>query len=368
MDRTMSAQSSVAPARERSSIVATERAPPEHGRRPEPPCNRLRSLSLKFSVVVLAVTGAVAGCSEEGALEAPPRVVDEWSPPAGAEVDSAKVYRENRHLFDYDTNVPLDVEHVGSWPSGDATAHDLTYASPGGGRVPATLFVPDGPGPFPALVVMHGLPSNRGEMADQATLYAERGAVVITIDAPFARPENTGRRPIALIDRDREEQIQLVIDLRRAIDILMTRSDIDTERMAYLGVSYGASMGGLLAGVEDRLKAYVLQVGDGGLVTHLTGPEDQDGDLSRLPGRRSEQWLEAMWPIEPVHYVAHAAPAALLFQNGTLDDLVLPADGLRFQQAGSEPKTMLWYDTGHGTSPAAFDHAMAFLHDHIGLG
>ena len=75
-----------------------------------------------------------------------------------------------------------------------------------------------------------------------------------------------------------------------------------------------------------------------------------------------------MWPIEPVHYVAHAAPTPLLFQNGTLDEAVPPADGLRYQNAGSEPKTMLWYEEGHGISPAAFDDAMVFLHDHIGLG
>ena len=40
-------------------------------------------------------------------------------------------------------------------------------------------------------------------------------------------------------------------------------------------------MGGLLAGVEDRLRAYVLQVGDGGLVTHMTGPEDTGWRLAQ---------------------------------------------------------------------------------------
>ena len=66
--------------------------------------------------------------------------------------------------------------------------------------------------------------------------------------------------------------------------------------------------------------------------------------------------------------MGHATPAELLFQNGTLDQAVLPADGLRYQEAGSEPKTMLWYEMEHGISPPAFDDAMAFLHDQIGLG
>jgi hypothetical protein len=106
-------------------------------------------------------------------------------------------------------------------------------------------------------------------------------------------------------------------------------------------------MGGLLAGVEDRLQAYVLQVGDGGLVEHLAGPEDQGNQLSELSQEKQERWIAAMWPIEPIHYVGHAAPAALLFQNGIQDQMVPLSDGVRYQEAGSEPKTIMWYESGH---------------------
>ena len=37
---------------------------------------------------------------------------------------------------------------------------------------------------------------------------------------------------------------------------------VDAERMGYSGGSYGAAMGGLLAGVEKRIKAYVVMKGD----------------------------------------------------------------------------------------------------------
>lgn len=204
-------------------------------------------------------------------------------------------------------------------------------------------------------------------MLTQALAYAGMDAVVITIDAPFARPEHVSTYALSLTEQDREEQIQLIIDLRRAVDLLESRPEVAPDRMAYVGVSYGAAMGGLLAGVEDRLQAFVLQVGDGGLVTHLTGPEDQGGDLDQIPAAQKQTWLEAMWPIEPIHYVRRAAPAALLFQNGTEDEAVPAADGLRFQEAGSEPKTMLWYETGHGISERGFDDAVEWLADHIGL-
>ena len=235
--------------------------------------------------------------------------------------------------------------------------------------MPATLIVPDGKGPFPGIVLMHGMPSDRKAMLPAGDLLSRMGAAVILIDAPFARPRNAGRDPLTLSAQDREEQIQLIVDLRRAVDILLERPEVDRERLAYYGVSYGGAMGGLLAGVEDRLVAYVLVVGDGGLVTHSTGSEDwPDGELFRLPEARRQAWLEAMWPVEPLHYVGQAAPAALLFQNGTQDALVPAAGALVYQAAGSEPKTVLWYEAGHGLPPEAMRDAVDWLGPFLAAG
>jgi dienelactone hydrolase len=299
----------------------------------------------------------------------PPLVDPTNTSPLELDYDSERFFAANRHLFDYDAAEPLDVEETGGGRTGGVTATDLTYRSPKGGRVPATLLVPGGPGRYAGIVMMHGMPSNRQAMLAAGTAMARVGAVVVMIDAPFARPENQGRDALTLTGQDREEQIQLIVDLRRAIDLLLTRPEVDPGRLAYFGVSYGGAMGGLLAGVEDRLQAYVLVVGDGGLVTHLTGPEDwPGGELARLPDAGRQAWLEAMWPIEPIHYVAQAAPAALLFQNGTEDRAVPAADALRYQAAGSQPKSVLWYEAAHGLSPAAFEDAVAWLGEYLTPG
>ncbi len=118
-------------------------------------------------------------------------------------------------------------------------------------------------------------------------------------------------------------------------------------------------MGGLLAGVEDRLRAYVLQTGHSGPVSRHYTPGG---------GRGRQAWLEAMWPIEPIHYVGHAAPAALLFQHATEDQSVSPSEAVRFQEAGSEPKTILWYESGHILGKEATDDAVEWLRDHVGSG
>lgn len=102
--------------------------------------------------------------------------------------------------------------------------------------------------------------------------------------------------------------------------MLAARPDVNGKQLASFGVSYGAAMGGLLAGVEDRIRAHVLAVGDGGLVSHFAGPDDTDGPLQALPAEDRERWLAAMRPIEPINFIGQAAPAALLFLAGTKDE------------------------------------------------
>ena len=317
-------------------------------------------------ILVLFIMGTISltGCSSS--TVPPPEIVDTWKPPDGSDTVAPVSCEEIGSLFAYDAQAPLDIQEAGSKQEEGVTITDLTYASPMGGRVPATLVVPDGTGPFAGILYQHGMPSTRQPLIPGAVFYARLGAVVILIDAPFNRPEHNNAEPTTFTEQDRREQIQLIVDLRRAIDLLLSHQDVDPQRLAYIGMSYGGAMGGLLAGVEDRLGAYVLQVGDGGLVTHSTGPEDMDWWLTK-PEEVRRQWVTWMWPIEPINYVGCANPAKLLFQNGTLDKLVPPADALRYQNAGSEPKTILWYEAGHGLEAAAARDQAEWLGRTIGI-
>jgi pimeloyl-ACP methyl ester carboxylesterase len=49
-------------------------------------------------------------------------------------------------------------------------------------------------------------------------------------------------------------------DLARSIDYLETRGDIDTDRLAYVGHSWGGRLGGIMLAVEPRLKVGALIV------------------------------------------------------------------------------------------------------------
>jgi eukaryotic-like serine/threonine-protein kinase len=69
----------------------------------------------------------------------------------------------------------------------------------------------------------------------------------------------------------KDHVVQWVKDFSRVIDYLATRTDIDTGKIVYYGVSWGGQMGGLIPAVEPRIKTVILNVG--GMVMQKSQPE-----------------------------------------------------------------------------------------------
>ena len=73
--------------------------------------------------------------------------------------------------------------------------------------------------------------------------------------------ERLGNPPDGGTIAERDETIQQADDLRRSVDYLETRSDIDKDRLAYFGISWGASIGSIMAALEKRFKVAVFAAG-----------------------------------------------------------------------------------------------------------
>ena len=275
------------------------------------------------------------------------------------------IYEQNIQLFDYDAESSVLIRENSVRQEDGYTVQDIHYSTPKFGDVPAYLVVPDGSGPFAGIILMHGSSGSRETLVPLAEDLVHTGAVVLTISAPSARIP--GRDWISFTSQDREEQIRLIVDLRRGVDLLTQHEKVDSSRIGYVGYSYGAAMGGLLAGIEPRIKAYGLMVGDGGLINHFTDEGRPIGWLETMDPEVREEWLDAMEPIEPIYYVGHASPSALFFQNAHNDQSVSEEDALAYQAAGSEPKEVQWYDSGHGLPPQAYFDMVAWLGEQIGI-
>jgi dienelactone hydrolase len=322
------------------------------------PTQALRSASTRSSIALAALL--VAACASSP--PEPDVVADSCAvarPAFGGAASEA-----DRSLFAYDVDAPLNLQKTLESTSDGVEVSTISFSSPDGGSVTGLLFEPVTRSSLrPGIVLMHGMPGTARSMAGQGQLLAAYGAVAIAIDAPFAR---RGGSPVRFSAADSAEQVQLIRELQRAVDVLRAQPNVDAERLAYLGVSYGGAMGALFVGIERRIRAAALVVGDGGLVSHFTGPEDV-GFMSSLSCATRLAWLRAMTPIEPIRFIGHASPTALLLQSGRLDNLVPEADAEALHAAAPVPKTIRWYDAGHGLNLQAAWDRHDWLHEQVGL-
>ena len=254
---------------------------------------------------------------------------------------------EMAHPFTYDDKAPLDFRDAGQEAVEGATVHDISYASPKGGRVPGYLVVPPGSGPFAGIVYVHWGQGDRTEFLSEALLLAKSGVESLTIDAPFNRPEAERYDSVANPEKERDEYIQLVTDARRAVDVLVARPEVDKTRLGYVGHSLGATWGGPFAAVEKRVKAFVLM---GGLprLTDVLGDEPIAKMMQKAYSRdKLEAYIKVLAPIDPVHFVGQAEPESILFQFARHDRFISERAADEYVKAAGKPQQVRWYFTSH---------------------
>lgn len=261
-----------------------------------------------------------------------------------------KSIEQIRRMFDYDRKMPLDVKEVRVIDRGSLRIRDINYPSPRGGRVTAYLVEPVGRGRHAGLVFGHWGYGNRTEFLSEAMLYARVGVVSLLVDAPDVRPapwrrNSPGTQPEAV----RDNFIQTVVDLQRGIDLLLSRSDVDANRIAYVGHSSGAHWGAIISAIDRRIKAAVLMAGVPTEATIYLESDDPDNVEFRnsTPKETIDSYIRTISVLDAIRFVPYAAPTPLLFQFARFEHYFNEASMQRYAQAASEPKLVKWYDTGH---------------------
>jgi dienelactone hydrolase len=273
--------------------------------------------------------------------------------------------------FDYDAKLPLDVKQSLLHERDGVKVYDVTYASPKGGRVTAYLVVPSGNGPFAGVVFGHWGPGNRTEFLPEATLYARAGAVALLIDYPWVRPAPWRKSLREADDPDNDHQafVQAVVDLRRGIDLLVSRPDVDGKRLAYVGHSFGAQWGAILSAVDGRLNGAVLMAGIPDQAAIYREGDDPAVVAYRAttPKEKLEAYLKSCERTAAVRYVPHAK-CPLFFQFARFERYFNKAAMDRYERAARGPKEVKWYDTGHELNdPQALRDRAMWLRSKVGL-
>jgi dienelactone hydrolase len=288
-------------------------------------------------------------------------------------VFATTAFAQSRELvdhFDYDRTAPLDIKTIGTEKRGDVTVYDITYASPKGGVVPAYLVVPKGKGTFAAVVWGHWYwqnspMRNRKEFLDEAVALAPAGVISLLPDGPVARPGFVADTT-PLNEKQTTDMVQAVVDMRRGIDLLFARQDVDKKRLGYVGHSYNAVIGAFLSGVDRRAKAYVLMAGGLSDEVDMKTPQYQEYRQKIGPEKFDAFVAKYSW-LDQGKYIAHAAPAFVLMQFATQEKFLTPEHARQYLKIVSQPNELKAYEAPHALNAEARRDRIEFLTKQLNL-
>jgi dipeptidyl aminopeptidase/acylaminoacyl peptidase len=230
-----------------------------------------------------------------------------------------------------------------------------TFDSGKGGpdSIPAWVYKPEGEGPFPVIVVIHGGPEAqaRPQFSSTYQLWLQKlGAAVIS---PNVRGSNGYGKHYMSLDNGfkREDSVK---DIGALLDWIATQPDLDENRVAVFGGSYGGYM--VLASAvhySDRLKAAVDIVGISSFVTFLENTQDYRRDSRRAEyGDERDPAMRAhLESISPLNHVDKIKVPMLVVQ-GENDPRVPVTEAVQIVEALRSRGLPVWYmnalNEGHG--------------------
>ena len=190
-------------------------------------------------------------------------------------------------LFDYDHQAPLDAQFAAQ-PTYAGDQVELGTYSGDHDRVPAFLAFPPGERSGPCVIYMHGLTRSKEDAAGLVGPLAGEDIGLLAIDAPYHGARSQGPAVLEHIVQDPPAMAAMVrqttIDLRRGLDLLASRPECDPHRLGFIGFSFGALTGAMLAGSDTRVHSAVL----------LSGGADWATILSMAAGSESAQRSESL--------------------------------------------------------------------------
>jgi len=220
--------------------------------------------------------------------------------------------------------------------------------------VHAEYFVPHpAAGRGPAIVVLHILDERLVLERTICRFFAASGVPALLLQMPYygeRKPQglSVGRvffeEPMRVFDAVRAA----VMEVRRAACWLQKRPEVDPDRVGLLGISLGAIVGSLAAGVEPRLARSVLVIGGGDPATIVWHAPETRGLRERLTelGYTRERVREATAGLDPLRFAKRVDRRSVLMINAANDQTIPKACTLALWEALGKPE-ISWYPAGH---------------------
>jgi dipeptidyl aminopeptidase/acylaminoacyl peptidase len=233
--------------------------------------------------------------------------------------------------------------------------HYPTFDSANGGpaKIPAWLYRPAGQGPHPVIIAIHGGPESQSRPSFSSTYQMWLNKLGAAVIRPNVRGSSGYGKHYMSLDNGfkREDSVK---DIGALLDWIETRPDLDQDRVAVFGGSYGGYM--VLASsvfYSDRLKAAVDIVGISNFVTFLENTQDYRRDLRRAEygDERDPAMREHLQKISPLTRVDQIRIPMLVVQ-GQNDPRVPVTEAIQVVEALRAQGQPVWYmnalNEGHG--------------------
>ena len=254
------------------------------------------------------------------------------------------------------------------------TLYRLAYPSPvvtqvvQNNTIPAEYYLPDGVDPGgprrPAVICMHILNGNFALVRMTCTMLASHGIPAMMFKLPYygergfpEGPQAMAADPKLLIDSIG----QAVYDVRRTVDLLASRPEVNPRQIGITGISLGGIVAATAAGMDPRINRAMLILAGGDLITAIHESEET-AELSRmirrLPPDGRAQIERAIRGVDPLNHAAdlrdRAKRGRVLMVNAT-DDKVIPGECTRkLARALGIADRVVWLEgLGHYTAMAA---------------
>jgi dienelactone hydrolase len=278
-----------------------------------------------------------------GSVAVSPTATPRTPVPSGARLEDLAAQ------FAYDASAPLGIVERSSVPDGTLTVRDIEFSGAKSGRARAYVITPGANGPHPAMVFVAGSNQRREDIRAEALGVARRGVVALLLEQ--SQIANARPQIWTFTAQDREEAVDTVIDVRRAIDLLAARTDVDPARIGYYGFSYGAWLGSISGAVDKRVGLLVLRSG---------GPQIL-AEIALASARTlTPDYTGLMGTVDQMSYAPSIA-VPVLVQNGSRDTTYTAEQMRAWQERIGGTKTMKTYDAGHTLDATANADALAWI-------
>ncbi|NMH60849.1 S9 family peptidase [Alteromonas ponticola] len=220
-------------------------------------------------------------------------------------------------------------------------------------EIPAFVYKPKAEGPRPVIISIHGGPEGQSRPSFASTYQLWMDTLGAAVVVPNVRGSSGYGKEYINLDNGfkREDSVK---DIGALLDWIATQPDLDENRVAVFGGSYGGYM--VLASAvhySDRLSAAVDIVGISNFVTFLKNTEDYRRDLRRVEygDERDQKMHDFLQKISPSNNVDKINVPMFVIQ-GENDPRVPVSEAEQIVKALRDEGKQVWYmnalNEGHG--------------------